>query len=115
MSELPSFQTLEGTGPTMKHQLNLQLASHLFTCFPIDLHGNITRCTLKKYCPLLKKMQLTYTAWVEFLKICDDGRGRIYRFCQNSKSLTLHDLLSTGRYLLVFRLEQDWSQIYAQL
>jgi hypothetical protein len=50
-------------------------------------------------CPLLKGMQLTYTAWVESLKTRDDGRAKTYRPCQNLKSLSLHDL-SNGRNLL---------------
>jgi hypothetical protein len=45
-------------------------------------------------------MHLTCTAWVEFLKIGDSGRGRIYRSHQNIKPLSLHDLLFTGRDLL---------------
>ena len=52
------------------------------------------------HCPLVKRMQLTCTAWVESLNTRDDGRGKTYRSCQKLESISLHDLLSTGRHLL---------------
>jgi len=106
MGELPSFQTLEGTRLTMKHhaqkEFNIQLASHLLTCLPIDLQSNIAN----KYCLLFKRMHLTCTAWVEFLNVGNGSRGRINISCQNIKHLPLHDLLFTGRDLLSVLLEQ---------
>jgi len=114
MWEFPSFQTLEGTRLTIKHHaqedFSIQLASHLFTCLPIDLQGNIAN----KYCLLLKRMHLTCRVWVEFLNIGNGSRGGIYISCQNIKPLPLHDLF-IGRDLLSVLLEQAWSQIYAQL
>jgi hypothetical protein len=32
----------------------------------------------------------------------DDGQGKTYRSCQKHESVSLHDLLSTGRHLLDF-------------
>ena len=40
---------------------------------------------------------------------------KTYRSCQKHESVSLHDLLSTGHLLGVFRLKQAYSQIYAQL
>jgi hypothetical protein len=46
------------------------------------------------YCPLLKRMLLTFTAWVESLYIREDGRewrgGRTYRSCQKHLFISLH-------------------------
>jgi hypothetical protein len=58
-------------------------------------------CTAEvNYCPVLKRMQLTFTEWVESLNTGKDGRGKTYRSCQKHGSLSMHDLLSTGRHLL---------------
>jgi hypothetical protein len=35
--------------------------------------------TSSLYCPLLKRILFTYTAWVEFLDTSDEGRERTYR------------------------------------
>jgi hypothetical protein len=51
-------------------------------------------------CSLLMEVQFTCTAWVESLNLRDDGRGKTYRSRQKHGSLSLHDLLSTGHYLL---------------
>ena len=40
------------------------------------------------------------TAWIESLNTHDKGREETYRSCQKHKSLSLHDLLYTGRHLL---------------
>jgi len=55
---------------------------------------------VNKYCRLFKRITLTFTAWVVFLNTRHDGRGKKYRSCQKHESLSLHDLLYTGRHLL---------------
>jgi len=45
-------------------------------------------------------MQLTCTAWVASRNTREGGRGKTYSFCQKHRSLSLHDLLWNGRYLL---------------
>ena len=45
------------------------------------------------YCPLLNRMQLTFTAWVQSLKIGDDGRGNTHivpMFSENLSKTTTH-------------------------
>jgi hypothetical protein len=46
----------------------------------------------------VKTTQLTCAVWVDTR---EDGRGKTYRFCQKIESISLNDLLSTGRHLLV--------------
>jgi hypothetical protein len=71
-------------------------------------HGNLYQlpllvgtasCQQYHYCLLLKRMQLTCTAWVESLYTRDKGQGKNIQ-CKEHESLSLYDLLSTGRYLL---------------
>jgi len=38
---------------------------------------------------LLKKIQLTFTAWEQSLNISEDCRGKTHRFCQKNKLLSL--------------------------
>ena len=52
------------------------------------------------YRPLLKRMQLTCTAWVDSFNIPTDGRGKASRSCQKHQSLAVHYLLSIGRQVL---------------
>ena len=49
--------------------------------------------------PLLKRMQLSCTAWVESLKTSEDGREKHRDHVKKYAPLSLHDL-STGRRLL---------------
>jgi hypothetical protein len=57
-------------------------------------------CNKMMYSLLLKRNQLSYTAWVDSLNNRDDGRGKTYRSHQKHESLTLHDLFFTGHDLL---------------
>jgi hypothetical protein len=43
---------------------------------------------------------MTFTAWVEYLNISDDGRGKTDRFCQKFVFVSLYGLLSTSSHLL---------------
>ena len=54
------------------------------------------------WCPLLERMQLTYTVWAEFLNTREDGRKKTYRSCQKHNSITAWSrfLRNTGRKLL---------------
>jgi hypothetical protein len=51
-----------------------------------------------KYCPLLKRMQMTCTAWVQSLNTRDDSQEKTYRWCQQHEFLSLHYLLPAGRH-----------------
>ena len=51
------------------------------------------------YCLLLKRMHLTFTAWVGFRNTRDDGGGQTYRAFQKHESVWLRNV-STGRHLL---------------
>jgi hypothetical protein len=51
-------------------------------------------------CPLLKRIQLTSTVWVESINTRDYGRRQTQRSCQKHDSLSLHDRLSTGHHVL---------------
>jgi len=42
-------------------------------------------------CPLLKRIQLTFTAWARSLNTRDDGRGKTYRSCQKHLFTSQHD------------------------
>jgi hypothetical protein len=59
-----------------------------------------THNALRKYRRLLKRIQLTFTVWVQSLNTPYVGGEKIYRSCQKYDSLSLHDLLSTGHHLL---------------
>ena len=47
---------------------------------------------------LAQENAVTYTAWLESLN-CDDGRRKMYRFCQKYGFLFLHYLLFTNLHL----------------
>lgn len=53
-----------------------------------------------KYCPLLKRMQMTCTAWVQSLNTRDESQEKTYRWCQQHEFLSLHYLLPAGRHWL---------------
>jgi hypothetical protein len=42
------------------------------------------------------RMEMACTAWVECLNTPNDDRG----YCQKHETLSLHDILSDGRYFL---------------
>ena len=46
---------------------------------------------LPVYCPLLKRIQLTFTARVQSLNTRDNGRVKTYRSCQKLLFILLHD------------------------
>jgi hypothetical protein len=54
------------------------------------------------YCPLLKRIQLTFTGWVEALNTQDAGQGKTYRSCQKYAYHFITKLFNknTGRHLL---------------
>ena len=41
---------------------------------------------------LLKRMQLTYTLWVEALNTHNDGQGKTHRSCQKHEALSTCDV-----------------------
>jgi hypothetical protein len=77
-----------------------------FWILKCNINFNMSLCLIKHratkmYCPLLRRMRLTCAVWVELFNTPDDGRRKTYRSCQKLESGSLHDLLSTGRHLLV--------------
>lgn len=49
---------------------------------------------------LTQENAVTYTAWLETLRTRDEGREKMYRFCQKHRFLFLHDLIYTSSKLL---------------
>jgi hypothetical protein len=52
--------------------------------------------------PLLKRIQFTCIAWVESSDSRDDGKGKIYRYCQKHGNLSLPYLLSILSFVWYF-------------
>jgi hypothetical protein len=72
---------------------------HYSRCLPINYKSPF----LSKYFKTPSTVSLGHlacTAWVESLSTRYNGRGKLYRSCQKHHSLSLHDLLHTGRHLL---------------
>jgi hypothetical protein len=67
------------------------------------------------YCPSLKRMHVTCTAWVEPLNKRDDGREEQIDLVKNMCVLSLHDVLPIGRHLLNFSFITSLKLIYPQL